>query len=50
MVDVLPELVRGLRQRGYTLVNVSTLLRRLRRADGVARPEAAVFSGQGLGK
>ncbi len=33
MVDVLPELVRGLRQRGYTLVNVSTLLRRLRRAE-----------------
>lgn len=30
MVDVLPELVRGLRQRGYSLVNVSTLLRRLR--------------------
>jgi len=47
MVDVLPELVQGLRQRGYTLVNVSTLLRRLRRANGVARPEAATFSGQG---
>ncbi|MCS7311770.1 MAG: polysaccharide deacetylase family protein [Acidobacteria bacterium] len=30
MVDVLPELVQGLRQRGYTLVHVSTLLRRLR--------------------
>lgn len=33
MVDVLPELVRGLRQRGYTPVHVSTLLRRLRWTD-----------------